>query len=508
MRTIDGIPFLRLFGSYFEMGEQYGSLLKGLLAEGRKYLSSRQWERVKRKKDLLAALEKQLSPKDAQYLEGMAAGSGLDYLELVFDAYGGAIAFPWLGCTSILTTVENAEGKRILAHGKNLDNSLQTGRGQAVIEFNPDGEIKYVVLEVVGSGIADGMNERGISVSIDDGGQGLKGDYPQHRPITFLMRDILSSASSLAEVDRRIEGYVSDVGEILAVGSGTEGDGAVYDISYDKIKKNPRQGSRGLFVTNTFLSPDLTPPMDLLQDPRYAILTLSMGAVRTIDDLIRVMSDPGEDYGVNNMRTKHSIIYDLEDKSIYLACGDRYAAWGEWLRYDWLSDRVAAVRDPYGVSGPPRLIETSAQRVVSIRSTLPSYDAQPQLWSELDSYIEKESLTVSGSGFSVHPGHKGGGFDVEVVQPIAESRSASRDGPGRVRFGTSKPTAMVCVDQRGPYATLRMAYAAIDMWLASNGYRANGPYEECYVKGDWNDPDPKDWETQVRVPVIKKLFWR
>lgn len=505
LRIVAGIPFLKVSGSYYEMGRQYGSLLKSQLNEAFKNFTSQNWARIKQHQDLFPQLEKLLPSKYIQYLKGIAAGSGLDYHKVLIGAFTTVDDFSLLGCSSILTKMQNDRGANSLFHAKNLDNFLGTGHNQAIIEFNPVGEYKYIGTELMGAGLCDGMNEKGISISIDDGGQGMRSKYPINPLLNFKMRDILSATKSLAEVDQQMRNYVCDIGQILIIGSGTENNGIVYDISYDKTRKNLMNAQKHLFVTNTYLHPDLTPPKNLFNCPRYTIIDRYMkdNLVQNIDNLIDLLSDPGTTYGVNNNHTKHSVIYDLQNKTIYMAFSDDYSAWGKWLKYDWFKDEITAYREPLGLYGRVNLRKTTVSQVISIRSRIPSYEAQTTLRDTLDDYIFKHSLTRTAPGYTIYHGNKGRNVDVEVAQPIAEKCNGSE----QVKFKILKPREMVDIVQTGPSQTNRMSYSAMNRWLSVNGYQAAGPYQECYLKGSWNEPDPRKWITEIRVPVKRKAKW-
>jgi len=60
------------------------------------------------------------------------------------------------------------------------------------------------------------------------------------------------------------------------------------------------------------------------------------------------------------------------------------------------------------------------------------------------------------------------------------------------------------VVHQGPYETLHLAYNAISVWLEENQYQITGPVRECYLKGAWDELDPKGWITEIQFPVRKK----
>jgi AraC family transcriptional regulator len=61
------------------------------------------------------------------------------------------------------------------------------------------------------------------------------------------------------------------------------------------------------------------------------------------------------------------------------------------------------------------------------------------------------------------------------------------------------PMAMTM--HEGPYDKLPEAHAAIGKWIAAEGLVAAGAAWESYVTDPGDHPDPKDWKTEVYVPV-------
>jgi hypothetical protein len=57
----------------------------------------------------------------------------------------------------------------------------------------------------------------------------------------------------MKDVDELMDGYKTD-GNILSVASGTEADGAIYDIAFKNLQKNPLEKKNYLFATNSYLN--------------------------------------------------------------------------------------------------------------------------------------------------------------------------------------------------------------------------------------------------------------
>jgi AraC family transcriptional regulator len=53
----------------------------------------------------------------------------------------------------------------------------------------------------------------------------------------------------------------------------------------------------------------------------------------------------------------------------------------------------------------------------------------------------------------------------------------------------------------GPYDQLPAAYAELEEWIATNGFRPIGAPWEAYLNDPADHPDPQDWKTEVCWPL-------
>jgi len=344
LKVIEGIPFLKLSGSYYEMGEQYGTLLKEEFQKVYNELIPFKSRWLPELPDsILEKLEKITPVSIIQQLKGMSAGSGLPYQDLLLGAYFGVLERG--GCSSILIRLKEKKSETRLLHGRNFDYGKGLGKYPVVIEYQPEKGLKYLTIGTIASAsLAEGMNEKGITVS-ENLGRGDRKDNDIHNPpADHKLKEILSSASFLKEADKMMKGFTSDVGNILTVGSGFENDAIIYDVYYDNLKKNQFNGQSWLFATSGYLNKDLNPPKDC---PRYQIIDKHMksGKINGVDGLIDVLSDPGSPYGVNNPSTIHSVVFDPQNKIVYMAFHTKFAAWSQWLKLDWEKDAVTVYRN-------------------------------------------------------------------------------------------------------------------------------------------------------------------
>ena len=94
-------------------------------------------------------------------------------------------------------------------------------------------------------------------------------------------------------------------------------------------------------------------------------------------------------------------------------------------------------------------------------------------------------------------------IDVEVCEAVVRACPDSE----MVRYKTipGVPQA-ACVLHRGPYSTLRDAYAFLYRWIGENGYRPTGPSRDSYIDGIWNKDSEEEWLTEIQVPVEERIF--
>jgi AraC family transcriptional regulator len=75
------------------------------------------------------------------------------------------------------------------------------------------------------------------------------------------------------------------------------------------------------------------------------------------------------------------------------------------------------------------------------------------------------------------------------------------DGQGDVLAETLPGGLAAATIHFGPYDQLQNAYAAVEEWIAVNGFRQNGAPWEAYLNDPADYPNPQDWKTEVYWPL-------
>ncbi|MGE5807284.1 MAG: C45 family autoproteolytic acyltransferase/hydrolase [Ignavibacteria bacterium] len=489
----EGIPFLKLSGNYYEMGKQYGVLMKDKIRELYNYKKISDF--VENGSYPPMWLVKWVTPdRYLDFIEGISDGSGIPYDEVFLIN----IALGVTGCSSVLLKDYN---KILLGH--NQDRWLPS-RFEIIVEFNPDDAYKYILATDVGSGhVLMGMNEKGICIANNAGrfttdGFGLLWPTTSYMPAICKYRQILESASCMEEVDELMDGYKTD-GNILSVASGTEADGAIYDIAYKNLQKNPLEGKNYLYATNFYLNAVLNDyPEKCL---RYQLINnhLQNKPGFNINAMIDILSERGTYQGVNNHITVNSIIFDPNEFQVYFAHEFAYAACGKWYKYDWIKDEFSVFRDAEPVLDIVSLKSFDSIKAASIRDTVNS-DGELKLWSELYGFLNKDGIATAVPGFTIYHGKLEENNDVEIFVPVTELRQDTE----RIHFKIFPGSEVASILHKGPHEGLTGAYDYLYKWIEENNYKVNGPAIVCYLKSGWIEKNPDEWITEIRIPIKEK----
>ena len=142
-------------------------------------------------------------------------------------------------------------------------------------------------------------------------------------------------------------------------------------------------------------------------------------------------------------------------------------------------------------------------RVASLRSIIPTYSQQGQLWGELEPSLAQNGVRPSGPCLALyHDGeYKEQNVDTEVCEPI----DANWSGNDRIKVYELPPvTTMASVVHHGAFNALSQAYNALMQWIQANGYRISGSTREIYLKtAEPLRHDDPSYVTEIQIPVEK-----
>ncbi|EGZ08069.1 hypothetical protein PHYSODRAFT_255917 [Phytophthora sojae] len=151
----------------------------------------------------------------------------------------------------------------------------------------------------------------------------------------------------------------------------------------------------------------------------------------------------------------------------------------------------------------PTIKSLPAVRVLSLRSVLPNYRAQGDLWQKLFAFAQTHSVAITGPTFAVNFTQDGRQIDVEVevCLPIASDAQVPVEAPFTVRDvpAVSRAAVMVYV---GPCEGYYKAYETFFGWIGAEKFTPAGPSREVYVKRPTgNEEEDEESVTEIQLPV-------
>jgi len=207
LEEIDGVKVLHLNGSYYEMGYQYGYLLKKEIEENyRGILNLADAEEYNHWLEKWNTIFKYYIPQDyIEEMQGLADGSGISINDVYVVNFGWAFIIGEVGCSDFVSWgPATVDGKLYQMHSEDDINIIDPETGtsvrdnQVLIVSKPDNRYAslYTALAGLVTGL-DGINEKGISIS-----QSISTtcDYTYHGIDCMIqIRMVLDRASSATE---------------------------------------------------------------------------------------------------------------------------------------------------------------------------------------------------------------------------------------------------------------------------------------------------------------------
>lgn len=149
----------------------------------------------------------------------------------------------------------------------------------------------------------------------------------------------------------------------------------------------------------------------------------------------------------------------------------------------------------------PQIIQTTPQATAFIRLTIP----RPQMPAvfgpavqELLAVLGAQGVAPVGPVFAHHLRIAPEVFDFELGLPVAVPVTAA----GRVQPGRRPPARSAQTVYHGPYEGLPAAWEEFMRWVAARGLQPAEDVWETYVTGPHSHPDPADWRTELRRPLL------
>jgi len=351
VKYINGIPILTVKGTNYEMGYQYGYLMKERLTKFNTVFQNIKNNGINGQgffTRLLAGfyldgmIDKFMQRIPQCYIEeikGMAEGSGIPLEDMQFIAMAGNFTLA-TSCSSILAKTDNG-----ILHGRNLDWFNFVADYSLVVHYEPNGKNSFYSVGVVGyPGVFSGFSDQKIALTANGVNGGATTGF---MPCLYKFREILETKTTLAEVEQELKEFRSDVAFNLTVSSAKEKNGTVFDLTKIGNLKSSLDSNGYLFAINRFIAAkDAAFNFNYGYQNHYRAERYEKHIAdkpRTADQILDIMAD-NNFLGCNNkitgletinqQSTMHTMVFDLANDALYFNFAEGYAPSGNIIKYD------------------------------------------------------------------------------------------------------------------------------------------------------------------------------
>ena len=282
------VSVVDLHGTWYEMGRQYGELMKDelhdVLAFLRTIIAANQGNSDKT--DSIVAQQKAQTPyRICEFMKGAAETSGLEYDQIhMINAVERIGGLPH--CSVAIAWGDYTDGSLVI--GRNYDYAdyfSAIGNDVAVTVYHPaDGALATATIGYVGEIYAvNAINEAGIFLELNNGKPSANIKSPDSRFTgTTKLFDIMFDADDLNDIDLFFNTTNSSSSSIINVADSQKG------VSYEwcpiGVKHGESENPEGLVVsTNYFLNPEWDFPVPSNED--------SWDAITRRDNLIKLLDE-------------------------------------------------------------------------------------------------------------------------------------------------------------------------------------------------------------------------
>jgi hypothetical protein len=372
-----GIPFLYLKGSDYEVGFQYGHLLKSELKSFYEVFEKYKEELLDKEISYLPWYTRffanifgsmvfnskinvyadKLEPDIIEQIKGASESSGLPesffrQLLVFVDMYSNR-------CEAIVIKKGNHT-----YHAHNLDQSGALNLlSQFPVVVNYDIKGKQIYTDFGFTGIlmpTTAFNESGITISENGNNFSMAFDK-ENCSLYSTKRKFIKEAHTLKEVDSIAGTLNFPMGLIFTITSAKEKQAAVYD--FIGTKKGVTPVNDYMYIGNNTVSKELEKKYEIFDAGRFHKEAreikfselIDTTSENMVDELIGILgnsdfyhySDPIPVHieSLHNYETDQSVIFDLTDSTVYFTYYPHYAAWNRWLKYNYVTHQVSVYKE-------------------------------------------------------------------------------------------------------------------------------------------------------------------
>jgi len=307
-------------------------------------------------------LNKYIPPENLEEIYGISQYASNEF-EFIGPAYSrmlnyhaahdighALITYHMVGCTSFAVKNDLSDDSTLLI-ARNFDFYMGDEFAKnKIIEFvNPDSGYKFMFVTWGGmTGVCSGMNEKGITVTINAGTSEIP--YSVRTPISLVARNILQYSSTIQESEQIAHKFKTFVSESILIGSGTENNAVIIEKTPEK-QYTYKNNKNYIICTNHFQSDSLIRKKNnienmltssslyryyrvkelLLQNKRIDVKK-SISILRNVKGLNSTSIGLSNEKAINQLIAHHSIVFKPKQLKVYISTSPYQL--GKFLVYD------------------------------------------------------------------------------------------------------------------------------------------------------------------------------
>ena len=346
------VTVVDLHGTWREMGEQYGRLLKDKLIHVNQFIEKKMKTADAEKAAAVVATQTENALSHMHdFYDGAAKGSGLSVSEIrkinCLERLPGM-----LQCSAAVAWDDYTNGDVIVGRNYDYGSSFhEIADDVAVTIYHPaDGSLAVATIGYVGEIYAvNAMNESGLFLEYNNGTPTTgKLKTPPVFTGTSSLFDIMFRARTMGDLERFFNSVRASSGCIINAADAT--GARSYEWTYAETKRGDAGNAEALLVSsNYFLNPDWTYPVPADENSwmgktrRDGLLALCRAQKGTIDveAMKRIIATEMKDGGAANAFTVYQIVTVPRTRDMWIRVVDR----GDWVKInlaDYLETAEAA----------------------------------------------------------------------------------------------------------------------------------------------------------------------
>jgi len=144
-----------------------------------------------------------------------------------------------------------------------------------------------------------------------------------------------------------------------------------------------------------------------------------------------------------------------------------------------------------------------SMKVVSLRKELPNYQSEGILWGEFMEKVHRNGVKIGKLCYAEFHDekHMEDGVDVEIAEEVLELRE---NVEGLIFKEVEEiEKAATCLVSGDYVPNIQEGFNFMATWLENNNYTISGPSRTYYIVGPGSDTDPKNYLTEIVIPIKK-----